>query len=182
VRTRSDQPRTEATNLSSAAVEPRVAVYPGAFDPVHLGHVDLARRAARLFDRLIVAVYDRPAKQLLFSAPERIAMFQQATADLANVEIAGYSGLTIDFAQRQQAQYLVRGLRAASDFEYEYQLNSMNRHLAPRLETVFLLTAMQHWFLSSSLIKEVAREGACLDGLVPEHVATALHVRLRGAS
>jgi pantetheine-phosphate adenylyltransferase len=129
-----------------------------------------------------VAVYDRPAKQLLFSAPERIAMFQQATADLANVEIVGYSGLTIDFARRRQARYLVRGLRATSDFEYEYQLNSMNRHLAPDLETVFLLTAVQHWFLSSSLIKEVAREGARLDGLVPDDVAQALRARLAGAA
>jgi pantetheine-phosphate adenylyltransferase len=168
--------------LSSAPeAEPRVAVYPGAFDPVHLGHTDLARRAAQLFDRLIVAVYDRPEKQLLFSGRERIEMFQQAMADLANVEVVGYSGLTIDFARRQGAGYLVRGLRAASDFEYEYQLNSMNRHLAPALETVFLVTAMQHWFLSSSLIKEVAREGARLDGLVSDHVAEALHARLRGA-
>lgn len=175
------QKRHEETVLSSATAR-TVAVYPGAFDPVHLGHVDIVQRAAGLFDHVIVAIYERPNKALAFSTDERIELFAQALGDLPNVEVTGYSGLTIDFARQRQAGFLVRGLRATTDFEYEYQLNTMNRHLAPTIESVFLMTSLQYAYLSSSLIKEVAAQGAPLEGLVPEVVARALRSRLRGAS
>jgi pantetheine-phosphate adenylyltransferase len=155
----------------------RIAVYPGAFDPVHLGHLDIARRAAEIFDELIVAVFDRPNKSLAFSGDERIDLFQRAMDGAPHVEIVGYSGLTIDFAREHNARFLIRGLRATSDFEYEYQMNTMNRHLEPEIETVFLMTSLQHAYLSSSLIKEVAAGGARLDGLVPDLVAEALRSR-----
>lgn len=152
----------------------RIAVYPGAFDPVHLGHLDIARRASAIFDRLIVAVFDRPNKRLTFSGEQRIALFRRGLADLGNVEVVGYAGLTIDFARERGARFLVRGLRTTSDYDYEYQMDIMNRHLAPGIDSVFLLTSSPHAHLSSSLIKEVAAHGAPLDGLVPDFVAAAL--------
>ncbi len=152
----------------------RTAVYPGAFDPVHLGHVDVATRAAALFDLVIVAVFNQPKKRLTFSGEERIDLFRHAMAGVPNVQVLGYDGLTIDFARSQRAQFLVRGLRATPDFEYEFQMTTMNRHLAPRLDTVFLMTSLEHAYLSSSLIKEVAAQGSSLSGLVPDPVATAL--------
>ena len=154
-----------------------MAIYPGAFDPVHLGHVDLARRAAALFDRLIVAVYHRPNKALTFSLEERIALFRRALEDVPNVEVAAYEGLTITLARDRGARFVVRGLRSTTDFDYEYRLTMMNGHLAPGLETIFLLTSPKYTFLSSSLIKEVAAEGAPLEGLVTEPVVRALQRR-----
>jgi pantetheine-phosphate adenylyltransferase len=139
--------------------------------------VDVARRASKLFDHLIVAVYDRPSKRMLFTPEERMELFRASVRDLPNVEVRGYSGLTVDFARRLQAAALVRGLRATSDFEYEYQMTTMNRHLQPAIETVFLMTSVAHAYLSSSLIKEVAAEGAVLDGLVEPHVAGALRAK-----
>jgi pantetheine-phosphate adenylyltransferase len=152
----------------------RVAVYPGAFDPVHLGHVDIARRAARLFDQVIVAVFDRPSKPLTFTGSQRIELFGRAMQSVKNVEVRSYNGLTIDFARAHAARFLIRGLRATSDFEYEYQMNTMNRHLEPAIETIFLMTSLEYAYLSSSLIKEVAAQGAHLVGLVPDFVAEAL--------
>jgi pantetheine-phosphate adenylyltransferase len=160
----------------------RLALYPGTFDPVHHGHVDIARRAGAIFDRVMVAVVaDRPSKRLLFAADERVALFRQALAGVPNVEVEPYDGLTVDAARRAGAGFIVRGLRGTSDFEYEYQMTTMNRHLAPTVETVFLVTALEHLYLSSSLIKEVAAQGGSLDGLVPAHVAEALRARLRPA-
>lgn len=158
----------------------RTAVYPGTFDPVHYGHVDIARRAARLFDRVIVAVYDRPAKALLFSPAERIELFR-ASLDQAgahDVLVEGYSDLTVHYARERGADAVVRGLRALTDFEYEYQMTTMNRHLQPEVETVFLMTSLEFAYLSSTLIKEVAAGGAALEGLVPPMVAEALTARL----
>ena len=149
---------------------------------MHFGHVDIVQRAAGLFDQVIVAIYDRPNKVLAFNTDERIELFRQALGDIPNAEVTSYSGLTIDFARQRQAGFLVRGLRATTDFEYEYQLNTMNRHLAPSVESVFLMTSLQHAYLSSSLIKEVAAQGAPLEGLVPEVVARALRARLTGAT
>ena len=157
----------------------RVAIYPGTFDPVHFGHVDIAARAAQLFDRVIVAVLDLPRKPLIFNLEERIDLFQKAVQSVPNIAVEGYSGLTVDFAERRGAVALVRGLRATSDFEYEYQMTTMNRHLRPSLETVFMMTSLKYAYLSSSLIKEVAALGAELDGLVPEHVAEALRAKFR---
>ncbi len=154
-------------------------MYPGSFDPVHLGHVDIAHRAAAMFDRLIVAVYDRSSKPLTFTPEERIDLFRQAMHGATNVEVTGYHGLTIHFARERGAAFVIRGLRANADFDYEAQMTSMNRHLEPELDTVFLLTSLRHAFLSSSLIKEVAAQGASLDGLVPDLVADALRARFQ---
>ena len=155
-------------------------MYPGAFDPVHLGHVDIATRAAAIFDLLIVAVFDRPNKPLTFTGEQRIDLFRRAMERVPNVRVLGYDGLTVDFARVHGARFLVRGLRATADFEYEHQLASMNRYLAPGIDSVFLTTSAKHAYLSSSLIKEVAAQGAPLDDLVPGPVAKALrrHFRL----
>jgi|SRR5579884_1238602 pantetheine-phosphate adenylyltransferase len=156
----------------------RIALYPGTFDPVHYGHVDVARRAAQMFDTVVVAVVrDRPAKPLLFSTAERVELFRQAVRDLDNVRVEAYEGLTVAYARTQGAAFIVRGLRGTSDFEYEYQMTTMNRHLAPEVDTVFLMTALKHLYLSSSLIKEVASQGGSLAGLVPDHVATAMRAK-----
>jgi pantetheine-phosphate adenylyltransferase len=122
-----------------------------------------------------VAVFDRPSKPLAFPGEKRIELFRRGVADVPNIKVLGYDGLTIDFARNHGARFLIRGLRATSDFEYEYQMNTMNRHLEPGIETLFLMTSLQYAYLSSSLIKEVAAQGAKLDGLVPEFVADALH-------
>lgn len=151
-----------------------IALYPGTFDPIHLGHVDIATRAAGLFDRLVVGVYDRPNKKLLFSTEERVALVQEALAHLPNVEVHAYQGLTIAFAQSLGAKVLVRGLRVISDFELEYQLALTNRQLAPDLESVCLMTRQEHAFLSSSLVKEIFLLGEGVSGMVPEHVRSAL--------
>ena len=155
-----------------------LAVYPGTFDPIHFGHLDVARRAADIFAQVVVAVYDRPAKGILFSTEERVAMAAQAFAGLPNVEVASYQGLTVDYAVARRARAIIRGLRATSDFEFEFQLALMNRHLTPRIEALFLMTSLEHAHLSSSLIKEVAQLGGHLHGLVPDHVAAALHSKL----
>lgn len=161
----------------------RIAIYPGTFDPVHHGHVDLARRAAWLFDEVVVAVYDKPAKSLLFSPEERIGLFRSSldAVGAQDVVVEGYSGLTVAYARRRSATAIVRGLRAVTDFEYEYQMTAMNRHLQPDVETVFLMTSLEHAYLSSTLVKEVAAGGAVLDGLVPGVVADALTARFRQA-
>jgi pantetheine-phosphate adenylyltransferase len=162
-----------------AAAE-RLALYPGTFDPVHFGHVDVARRAAQVFDSLLVAVVkDRPSKPLVFTTDERVELFRQALHDVPNVRVEAYAGLTVAHARERGAAFIVRGLRGTSDFEYEYQMTTMNQHLAPSVDTIFVMTSLQHLYLSSSLIKEVASQGGSLDGLVPDHVADALRARFR---
>lgn len=154
------------------------AVYPGTFDPVHCGHVDIATRAARIFDELIVAVYDRPLKNLLFSAGERMDMMAEALKGLTNVKVMSYSGLTVAFVRRQSAQVIVRGLRVTYDFELEYQMALMNKKMAPDVETVCLMTSLDYAFLSSSIVKEVAAAGGCVDAMVPPHVISFLRRKL----
>ena len=153
------------------------AVYPGTFDPITLGHQDLARRASRLFDRVILAVADSRAKKPFFTLDERLEMARQVLGDLRNVEIVGFTGLLIDFARQHNARVVVRGLRAVSDFEYEFQLASMNRHLIPNCETLFLTPAEQHSFLSSTLVREIARLGGDVSPFVHPEVAAALSAR-----
>ena len=150
------------------------AIYPGTFDPITNGHVDVATRAAALFDSLVVAIYDRPIKNLLFSTPERVDMAQEALAELTNVQVMSYSGLTVNFARGMGARVIVRGLRALSDFELEFQMALTNRKLAPEIETICLMTRQEHAFLSSSIAKEIAMVGGCVDQMVPLHVAAAL--------
>lgn len=154
-----------------------IALYPGSFDPVTNGHVDIARRAARLFDSLIVGIYEggeRDQKQPLFSVEERQDLTITALEGIPNVRVDIFQGLTVDYARAVGAQTIVRGLRAVSDFEYEFKLAHMNRHLAPDADVVCLMTSAQHSFVSSSLIKEVAALGGDVSGLVPDHVAGAL--------
>ena len=150
------------------------AVYPGTFDPIHMGHVGITRRAASIFDQLLVAVYDRPAKSLMFTIDERVELARQALADIPNARVAKYSSLTAAYAQEVKAQAIVRGLRVVSDFELEYQMSLTNRQLAPDIEVVCLMTHQAHTFLSSSIVKEIALLGGDVSTMVPPHVAKAL--------
>ncbi|MCC6312829.1 MAG: pantetheine-phosphate adenylyltransferase [Thermomicrobiales bacterium] len=160
----------------------RRAIYPGSFDPITMGHVDVARRAARLFDEVIVAVYAGGEKPgALFSVEERMALAREAlAAEGDRIRIDSFSGLTVEYARAQGATTIVRGLRAVSDFEYEFKLAHMNDHLAPEIEVVCLMTSSRHSFISSSLIREVASLGGDVDGLVPPHVRRALNARFAG--
>jgi pantetheine-phosphate adenylyltransferase len=144
----------------------RIAVYPGTFDPITNGHTDLVSRAARVFPKVIIAIAESAHKKPLFSLEERISLSQNQMAHLENVEVVGFSNLLVEFVQQIGASVIVRGLRAVSDFEYEFQLASMNRHLAPKVETLFLTPDEDYSFISSSLVKEIAR----LDGDVSEFV------------
>jgi pantetheine-phosphate adenylyltransferase len=155
----------------------RIAIYPGTFDPVHRGHVDIAHRAARLFDELIVAVYDRPAKALLFAPEERIELARASLgqeSDGCRIVVMGYSGLTIHFARAQGAIAIVRGLRVVSDFENEFQMAQINQTLAPDIDVVLFMAGHQYTFFSSSTVREIASLGGDVSWLVPPHVAVAL--------
>jgi pantetheine-phosphate adenylyltransferase len=170
--------------LMRGRTEVRVAVYPGTFDPITNGHLDLARRASRLFDRLIVAVYsggERNPKRPLFTVDERVEMARRTLADLPNVDIDTFQNLLVDYARSVGANTVVRGLRAVSDFEYEFKLAHMYQHLAPELEVVCLMTSSSHSFISSSFIREVASLGGDVRDLVPSHVAVALEERFQAA-
>ncbi|MFN2220156.1 MAG: pantetheine-phosphate adenylyltransferase [Anaerolineae bacterium] len=155
------------------------AIYPGTFDPVHNGHIDIATRAAGLFEHFTVAIYARPLKSLLFSTEERRAMIEQALAHVPNLSVATYNELTVDFARRVGAQAIVRGLRVISDFELEFQMALTNKKLAPEIEFVCLMTSQEYAFLSASTVKEIAMLGGCVDGMVPAHVARVLQARFR---
>ncbi len=151
-----------------------IAIYPGAFDPITNGHLDIVTRAAKLFEKLIVGVYDTPAKNLLFTTEERVDLVRQSIADLPNVEVESFTSLTVDFAKRVGAQTIVRGLRLAADFERELEMAMMNKKLSPDCELVCLMSNLKYQFLSSSLLKEVASLGGNSDDLVPKPVAEAL--------
>ena len=153
------------------------AMYPGTFDPVTVGHEDLVRRGAGLFDRVVVAVASNPGKEPMFSLDERVAMARSSLADIDNVEVTGYSGLTVDFALEHGLKVIVRGLRAVSDFEYEFQLANMNRHLTEEVETAYLTPTEQHNFISSSLVREVAMLGGDVSKFVSADVKRALYER-----
>jgi pantetheine-phosphate adenylyltransferase len=157
------------------------ALCPGTFDPVTNGHLDIIGRAASAFDAVVVGVLENPSKQPLFSVEERVAMLEDACSDLANVKVAGFAGLLVDFAGSEGATVIVKGLRAVSDYEYEIQMAQMNLRLA-RIETLFMATNPTWSFLSSSLIKEVARFGGSTEGLVPDAVGARLQERLGGRS
>jgi pantetheine-phosphate adenylyltransferase len=150
------------------------ALYPGSFDPLTLGHLDLIERASRLFDGVVVAVLQNPSKQPAFSLDERLSQIRGATNHLKGVEVGSFNGLTVEFAQQCGAAVILRGLRALSDFEFELQIAHTNHSLAPAVETMFLATAVQHSFLSSSVVKEVARFGGDVSHLVPRGVALDL--------
>ncbi|HXF81746.1 MAG TPA: pantetheine-phosphate adenylyltransferase [bacterium] len=158
-----------------------LAIYPGSFDPVHLGHLDLIERAARVFDQVVVAVARNAEKEGLFTPAERLEMLRQATRHLRNVEVDAFDGLTVEYARRRGATVLLKGLRAVVDFEYELKQASMNARLAPEIDTVFFMTAAPFYFLSSTLIREVARLGGPVTGLVPEGVEERLRAKFRRA-
>jgi pantetheine-phosphate adenylyltransferase len=152
----------------------RRAIYPATFDPITNGHVDIAERAARMFDELIVGVSDHSIKNVLLSIEERLRLTREALSHLDNVHVQSYSGLTVNFAREQKAGYIVRGLRALSDFEWELQLSLANHSLEPEIETICLMASQEHSFLSSSVLKEIALNGGSVEHLAPPGVVEAL--------
>jgi pantetheine-phosphate adenylyltransferase len=157
----------------------RIAIYPGSFDPIHNGHVDIAQRAAGLFDRVVVAIYARPAKSLLFTVEERLALAREVLQSFDSIEVQTYDGLTVDFAGRLGAQALVRGLRVISDFEREYQMSLMNQQLSAGVDTVCLMTSYEYAFVSASLVKEVYMAGGDVSRMVHPVVLAALERKRR---
>ena len=156
-----------------------IAIYPGSFDPITNGHLYIVTRAAKLFEKLIVGVYDAPDKDVMFTTEERVKLVRQATANLPNVEVESYSGLTVDFAKKVKAQTMVRGLRISADFQREFDMAMMNKRLFPELELVCLMSTLGYQFLSSGLLKEAASLGGNIDEFVPNHVAEALKKKIK---
>jgi pantetheine-phosphate adenylyltransferase len=154
------------------------ALYPGSFDPVHNGHVDIVERASKLFDELIVGVYDTPPKNLMFTTEERVELFQESVKTLTNVKVQPFFGLAPDVARELGAEFIVRGLRAGFDFEMEFEMALMWRNLAPDIDVVCMMSSLEYQFVYSSRIKEVAKLGGKIDNLVPIHVATSLYGKL----
>ncbi len=155
-----------------------IALYPGSFDPITYGHLDIARRAAAIFDELVIGVFDVPAKSLTFTTKERVDLIEKAVVNMPNIRVETYSGLTIEHAKRINAKVIIRGLRMISDFEREFEMALMNKKLAPQIEVLCMMSGVQYQFLSSSLMKEVASLKGSIDDLVPEHVAVALRKKL----
>jgi pantetheine-phosphate adenylyltransferase len=158
------------------------ALFPGTFDPIHYGHVDIATRATRVFDELVIAVYDRPLKTLMFSPEERIALVTETFRDKPKVRVMGYSGMTVDFCRQIEAKVIVRGLRVFSDFEYEFRMALANHRLAPDIESVAFITDEEHTFLSSSTVREIASLGGDVSSMVPPHVEKALKNKVKDIS
>ena len=167
-----------STGADSGACASSAALYPGTFDPPTFGHLDVVHRAARLFDRVVVAVGDNGRKSALFTVQERVELLRRHVAELPGVSVTSFRGLVVDFARAEGLGVLVRGLRTVSDFEYEYQMALTNRALAPRVDTVFVMPSAEYAFLSSSLIKEVLRHGGDASRWLPEDVADAVAKRL----
>lgn len=157
----------------------RIAIYPGSFDPVTLGHLDIVRRASIVFDKLIVAVMHNQNKKPMFTVEERMEFLKRTTSDLPNVEIASFGGLLADYARQQGACAIVKGLRAVSDFEYEFQMALANRKLNPELDTVFLMTSAEYMYLSSSVVKDIAVHGGNVAGFVPKELIGEIVRRTR---
>ena len=155
------------------------ALFPGTFDPIHYGHIDIGERASRLFDEIIVAVYDKPLKSLVFSPEERISLVEQSLGSNPKVKVTGYSGLTVDFARKVGAQVIVRGLRVFSDFEFEFRMALANHRLSPDIEYMALITAEEHTFLSSTTVREIASLGGDVSSMVPPFVGKALKRKLK---
>ena len=155
------------------------AVYPGSFDPVTYGHLDIIKRAAEIFDVLVVSVLNNKGKTPLFSVEERVKILKEATKDIPNVQVESFSGLLVDYAAANDIHVSVRGLRAITDFEYELQMAMLNKHIDKDLETIFLMADIQNSFLSSSAVKELARNGGDVTGLVPEEIKDDINIKLR---
>lgn len=158
----------------------QIALYPGRFDPVTNGHVDIAQRAASLFDRVVIAIYDLPPQGSLFTTQERVGLFSQAVSHLDNVEVKSFTGLVVDFARKEQARVMVRGIRAVTDFEAELDMALMNKKMAPEIEAVYLMASLEHLYVSGHRIREVASLGYDVGELVPPDVVAALDKKLDG--
>lgn len=158
----------------------RVAIYPGTFDPVTNGHLDVIERAINLFDQVVIAVAVDNNKKTLFNLDERMELMHAVTGDMKNVVVESFDGLTVDFCRKKGAVAIIRGLRAVSDFDYEFQMALMNRKLDREVDTVFLMTDQKYSYISSSIIKQIAQLGGCIKGLVPEEVARALMIKFAG--
>ena len=157
----------------------RIAIYPGTFDPITNGHLDIATRAAKLFDKLIIGVFKTPNKPVLFNAEERVELIEKAIVDLPNVTVEPFGGLTVDFAKKVNAVAMVRGLRMSADFEMEFDMAMMTKKLYPQLEFICLMSKVEYQFLSSSLLKEAASLGGDVEDLVPRHVVPALKKKFK---
>ena len=155
------------------------ANYPGSFDPVHNGHVDITTRVSKLFDEIIVGVYDVPPKTLMFDTHERVDLFEQSIRHLSNVKVRSFSGLAVDFAREVDAQFIVRGLRAGFDFESEFEMALMWRNLDPEIDVVCMMSSLEYQFIHSSRIKEVALLGGRVEGLVPDQIVRALNKKFK---
>ena len=156
-----------------------IAIYPGSFDPITNGHLDIATRAAKIFEKLVIGVFETPNKPILFSPQERVELIRKAIVHLPNVEVEAFGGLTVNFAKKAKAQAMVRGLRMSADFEREFDMAMMTKKLYPELEFVCLMSRMEYQFLSSSLLKEAASLGGDIEGLVPKNVAEALRQKFQ---
>jgi len=152
----------------------RIALYPGSFDPITNGHLDVIKRSLSLFDKIIIAVNENPLKDFLFTAEERVEMIKKVLNDFPEIEVESFRGLLVHYAKKKGARFIIRGLRAVSDFEYEFQMDLMNRKLNPQIETVYLMTDQRYSYLSSSVVKEIAKLGGCTRDLVPDLVGKRL--------
>jgi pantetheine-phosphate adenylyltransferase len=164
----------------SAPPSPPIAIYPGSFDPITLGHVNIIQRSLRLFERLVVAVAQNETKVPMFTVDERVALITESLGNDPRIDVLRFEGLLVDYARGLGARTVIRGLRAVSDFEYEFQMAHMNHKLHPELETVFMMTGQEHFYVSSRLVKEVASFGGDVSGLVPDCVLAALNAKTRG--
>ena len=158
------------------------AIYAGSFDPITKGHLDIINRAAAIMDRVVLAVFDSPDKTLTFSTTERVVLCEKSVPNMINVEVMAYSGLTVEFARKVGASVMIRGLRSITDLDYEASMVMMNRKLHPDIDTMFLYTSLEYQFVSSTLIKEVARYGGDIDDLVPNHVVVAIRDNLNATA
>ena len=156
------------------------ALFPGTFDPIHYGHIDIVERAGRLFDEVVIAVYDRPLKSLTFSPEERIALVEATFNKHPKIRVVGYSGMTVEFCRQIHAQVIVRGLRVFSDFEFEFRMALANHRLAPDIESIAFITDEEHTFLSSTTVREIASLGGDVSSMVPPHVEAALKTHFSG--
>lgn len=157
----------------------RTAVIPGSFDPVTNGHLDIIERSSKIFDRVIVAVLENPSKTPLFSVEERVEMLREVTSDMTNVEVGSFTGLLANYMNTKNAKVIIKGLRAVSDFEYEFQMALLNNKLNPEIETLFMMTNNKYSYLSSSAVKQIASFGGCIKDLVPDRLVTRILMKLR---